>query len=187
MERRVLSRTAVPLQDRKRARTTTPSKDGTGRICVAIVSKNRGTADALESYLHAAGVVPSHADLFRDGHDIPACAHAAVIFPDDYGDADALGFLLLLRQTRPHLLALLITRTPQRFRAVAEADGRSLAPLVLPRPSACWTSSTPSAREPRSFRCRHECPRKDEPRPTEIPGPSVDCGRARRDRARNMK
>ena len=41
-------------------------------------------------------------------------------------------------RARPRFLALLVTREPRRYRAVIEADARSVTPLVLPKPSFGW-------------------------------------------------
>ena len=43
-----------------------------------------------------------------------------------------------LRRERPHLLTVLITRVPHRFRSVLYTDNRSRTPIVLPRPSFGW-------------------------------------------------
>jgi hypothetical protein len=112
---------------------------GAGRLYVAIVSKNPETIRGFESYLRAAGI-PSNCSRAIRGVEgiVPDFATAAVIFPDDFGDADVLGFLRRMREDRPLLLAILVTREPQRFQAATEPDGRSLPPLILPRLSFGW-------------------------------------------------
>ncbi len=106
---------------------------------VTIVSNNPETLDGLQAYLAEAGV-PSHCT--RAIGDLamvaPDCATAAVIFPDDFADNAVISLLRQLRKTRPRLLALLVTREPQRFRAVLDADDRSLPPIALPKPSFGW-------------------------------------------------
>ncbi len=136
MERSVRCATTVPLHNRRPSTSRPPEP---ARIYVTIVSKNPETIHGLESYLRGAGV-PSHcARALRDIDAVaPACATAAVIFPDDFESADVLAFMRHLRGARPRLLALLVTREPGRFQAVAGGDGRSLPPLVLPRPSFGW-------------------------------------------------
>ena len=68
----------------------------------------------------------------------PKRANAAVIFPDDFEDREMLKLVRLLRRTRPRLLSLIVTREPQRFRDVVQADGRSLPPIILAKPSFGW-------------------------------------------------
>ncbi|MGH7327287.1 MAG: hypothetical protein ACREJX_02945, partial [Polyangiaceae bacterium] len=66
------------------------------------------------------------------------CATAAVLFPDDFEVDAAVALVRELRRTRPKLLALIVTREPHRFRDVVRGDGRSLRPILLPRPSFGW-------------------------------------------------
>jgi chromate transporter len=44
-----------------------------------------------------------------------------------------------LRASRPRLLVVLVTGAPQRFAAVLEPDGRSVPPIVLPKPAFGWS------------------------------------------------
>jgi hypothetical protein len=108
-------------------------------IYVTIVSNNPETLDSLKSYLEQAGVA-SHCT--RSTHDLdlvaPPSATAAVIFPHDFAEASVLSLVRTLRHERPHLLTLLITRVPHRFRSVLYTDARSRTPIVLPRPSFGW-------------------------------------------------
>lgn len=129
----------VTLRNRKPAATTPEPTSSAGRLYVAIVSRNPDTSHGLDSYLRAAGV-PSHCTReLRDIESVaPECARAAVIFPDDYVAPDIIVFLRQLREVRPRLLALLVTSEPQRFRGVTAADGRSLPPITLPKPSFGW-------------------------------------------------
>jgi hypothetical protein len=104
-----------------------------------IVSANPETLDGLQSYLGGAGLAGL---CIRDIHGLrnlaPEGATAAVIFPDDFDDQDVMTLIRELRRTRPQLLSLLVTREPQRFRDVVRDDGRSLAPILLPKPSFGW-------------------------------------------------
>jgi hypothetical protein len=68
----------------------------------------------------------------------PPCATAAVIFPDDFADEDVVALMRRLRRTRPRLFSLIVTREPHRFVDVVKPDGRSLPPLMLPKPSFGW-------------------------------------------------
>ena len=108
-------------------------------IYVSILSANPETLDGLQSYLDGVGV-QSHCTRALSDIDMvaPQCATAAVIFPDDFQDDRVLALVRRLRHTRPHLLALLVTREPQRFHAVAEADDDSMPAIVLPKPSFGW-------------------------------------------------
>lgn len=62
----------------------------------------------------------------------------AVIFPDDFDDEEVQPILRELRLTQPRLLLLMVTRAPQRFRDLVQADRRSFPPILLPRPSFGW-------------------------------------------------
>lgn len=121
------------------ARVKRVPKSRLGPTYVTIVSKNPETTEGLESYLRRAGV-RSHCEcVLRDMHAIaPERATATVIFLDDFAEEDVLGFIRRLRDTRPRLLALLVTGEPQRFRPAVEPDGTSLPPIVLPKPSFGW-------------------------------------------------
>ena len=106
---------------------------------MTIVSANPETLDGLQSYLGGAGV-PSHCTraLLDLEMVAPQCATAAVIFPDDFDDGVVLALVRTLRRIRPRLLSLIVTREPRRFHDVVQADGRSLPPIVLPKPSFGW-------------------------------------------------
>jgi DNA-binding NtrC family response regulator len=106
---------------------------------VSIVSNNAETLDGLHEYLAKAGVSCHTMRAIRELSKTPeGTAGSAVIFPDDFADVDVIAFLKALRRERPKLLAVLVTREPQRYRAVLEPDGRSVSPLVMPRPSFGW-------------------------------------------------
>lgn len=108
-------------------------------IYVSILSANPETLDGLHTYFGDAGVSSHCTREVRDvGVVAPDCATAAVIFPDDFDDRDVLSLVRQLRRTRPRFLSVLVTREPQRFRDVVQADGRSLPPIMLPRPSFGW-------------------------------------------------
>jgi hypothetical protein len=108
-------------------------------LYVSIVAGNPQTLDGLQSYLEQAGVASHSTRALLDLDMVaPAFATATVIFPDDFPDEDAFALLEQLRSERPRLLALIVTRQPARFRDAAAADGRSLPPIILPRPSFGW-------------------------------------------------
>jgi hypothetical protein len=62
-----------------------------------------------------------------------------VLFPDDFGPSDVEARLLALRRARPKLLIVVVTRAPQNLGAALVPDGRSVLPLVLPKPAFGWT------------------------------------------------
>lgn len=104
---------------------------------MAIVSSNPETLDALQEYLGNAGFACHTA---RAVHDLtmtaPKSICSAIIFPDDFANLDVLECLRQFQKQRPKLLAVLVTREPNRYRAAGALDGKSLA--VLPRPSFGW-------------------------------------------------
>jgi hypothetical protein len=115
------------------------SKRPAHALYVSIVSANVETLDRLQAYFGAAGV---HARCTRAVHDLehaaPTHATATVIFPDELDLERVCTFVRELRRHRPRTLALIVTREPQRFHALSRDDGRSPAPVVLPRPSFGW-------------------------------------------------
>jgi len=118
---------------------STSRRPETAPIYVTVVSNNPETLDNLQRYFGQAGVA-SHST--RAVHELgmvaPPCATAAVIFPDDFAEEAVLSLVNTLRRERPQLLTLLITRAPHRFRSLLFPDGRSLTPIILPRPSFGW-------------------------------------------------
>ncbi len=107
--------------------------------CVAIVADNPDTADGLQAYLENAGLATHALRALHDASAVPRSTGALVLFPDEL-DADVVvERLTSLRATRPQLLVLVVTSSPQRLRPALEPDGRSLLPLVLPKPAFGWT------------------------------------------------
>jgi hypothetical protein len=136
MERYVLSHPAVRLGNPLSSRTP---PNTVGPPYVVIVSKNPATIRALEAYLRTAGVPTHSGRALRAVEAVTlARATAAVLFPDDLRQEGVTAFVRRLREVRPRLLVVLVTRQPQRFVSIVQADGRSLPPLVLPRPSFGW-------------------------------------------------
>ena len=124
----------LPHEMATRTRPTSPTA-----VYVSIVSNNPDTIDGLQLYFKGAGI-PSHCT--RTITDIemvaPSVVTATVLFPDDFATEKVLALIRDLRRSRPRVFALLITCEPQRYRAVVEANGLSLPPLVLPKPSFGW-------------------------------------------------
>lgn len=117
-----------------------PRSRATPTIYVTIVSKNPETLDTLQAYFTRVGV---SARCTRAAHDIAAVASeqttATLIFPDEYDDAIILRLVAELRERRPRLLTVIVTRAPHRLRSALRSDDvRSLAPIILPKPSFGW-------------------------------------------------
>src|SRR4051812_30317253 len=90
-------------------------------VYVSILSNNAETLDGLQAYLRGAGVPCRCTRTIENLETVaPSRATAVVIFPDDFGEAEVIALVQQLRRSRPRVLALLITREPQKFRSVAE-------------------------------------------------------------------
>lgn len=107
---------------------------------VTIVSKNPETLDGLQQYLGHAGIPSRTTRAVRDISLVaPAHATATVIFPDDFAEEAVLALVAELRRKRPHLLTLLITQAPIRFRSAFFADDARLTmPTIMPKPLFGW-------------------------------------------------
>lgn len=106
---------------------------------VSVVADNPQTVEVLHSYFTRVGVDSNGARELAAIASAPAAATAVVLFPDDFGASDVAAKVLALRRARPKLLIVLVTGAPQALGAAIEPDGRSLPPLVLPRPAFGWT------------------------------------------------
>jgi hypothetical protein len=118
-----------------------PSQPSKARAAmhVSIVSNNPETLAGLERYLKSAGVDSHSACAVGDlAAAAPEFTTAVVIFPDDFEAAAMIAFIAGVRRSRPRLLSLIITRDPNPFRPALAPDGRSMPPIVLPRPSFGW-------------------------------------------------
>ncbi len=116
-----------------------PSKSSGAASGVAIVSNNPTTLDGLQRYLAAAGVACHGSTALAEPATTGKLATMVVLFPDDYPPGGVVLFLRRLREKRPKLLILLVTREPGRFAEAARPDGRSRLPIVLPKPAFGWT------------------------------------------------
>ncbi|MGD0673860.1 MAG: hypothetical protein ABSC94_00485 [Polyangiaceae bacterium] len=106
---------------------------------MSIVSANPETLDGLQAYLGGVGVSSRCTRVVEDIDMVaPPRATAAVIFPDDFDDERVLPVVRQLRRMRPRLFSLIVTRNPRRFRDVSKPDGRSLPPIMLPKPFYGW-------------------------------------------------
>jgi hypothetical protein len=106
---------------------------------VKVVADNPETIDGLYAYFSGVGVASSGTRELDSAAMVPPAATALVLFPDGFQHADVQSTILALRRARPKLLIVLVTAAPQHLGAVLEPDGRSVPPLVLPRPAFGWT------------------------------------------------
>jgi hypothetical protein len=105
---------------------------------VAIVSRNTETLEGLENYLRGAGATTSSTRAIVRSPDLAASASALVFFPDDYPWDGAIAALARWRSANPRAPFVLVTRTPQRFEALAAEDDEVLT-VVVPKPAWSWT------------------------------------------------
>ena len=106
---------------------------------MTVVSKNAETLDRLQAYFDASGVAAHGMRTVRNASTIAAATTAVVLFPDDFAHGDVLTMITELRRARPRVLLVVVTREPKKLEPVLAPDGRSLPPLVLPRPSFGWS------------------------------------------------
>jgi hypothetical protein len=105
---------------------------------VTIVAQNGTTLDELQRYLSSSGIAAS-AIGDADPAQVDAQSSVVVFFPDDFEPSAARGFVTALRQSRPAVLFVLVTREPQHLSSVVGPYGRSAPPVLLPRPSFGWS------------------------------------------------
>jgi hypothetical protein len=115
-----------------------PNKRG---LSVTVVASNPGTLEALEVYLHGAGVFANGTRMVdRVLEMTPPSSAALIVFPDDFPEEAVSRALAALQRERPNVLAVIVTHEPQRFENVAGTRGSQvLAPLVIPKPAWAWT------------------------------------------------
>ncbi|MBP9111671.1 MAG: hypothetical protein KBF88_02635 [Polyangiaceae bacterium] len=110
------------------------------KLSVTILAGNPETNRELNSYFREAGIASQATGaIWCDARMVAKSSNAVVIFPDEFGVDDVVTSVMSLRHSRPKLLVLLITATPQRFREALAPDGRSLPPIVLSKPAFGWT------------------------------------------------
>ena len=106
---------------------------------VTVVADNPQTLDDLYSYFTQVGVTSNGTRELDSAALTPAGGTALVLFPDDFAQTDVEAAILALRRARPKLLIVLVTGAPQHLGTALAPDGRSLLPLVLPKPAFGWT------------------------------------------------
>lgn len=107
--------------------------------CVQVVADSPRTIDGLRHYLTEAGVTSHVTRELLGAAAVPAETTAVVLFPDEFEVEVVETTVLDWRSTRPELLVVVVTTTPQAYRAALAPDGRSYPPVVLPKPTFGWT------------------------------------------------
>lgn len=106
---------------------------------VAVVAENPETVDGLAAYLLRSGVRSKGSCTVDQLAELASSAAAVVLFPDEFGPDEMVRAIQSLRRSQPMLFILLVTRDPHRFAPAIRGDGKSVAPVVLPKPSFGWT------------------------------------------------
>jgi hypothetical protein len=115
-----------------------PPNDAPTPLRVTIIAESRDTIDGLFVYLKNAGVASQAMQTLGDVELVAAETTSVVLFPDEL-DADAvIAWVSRLRASRPSLLVVVISSTPQRIRAALEPADRSPLPIVFPKPAFGW-------------------------------------------------
>jgi hypothetical protein len=107
--------------------------------CVQVVADSPRTIDGLRHYLTEAGVTSHVTRELLGAGAVPPEITAVVLFPDEFETEVVQTTLLDWRSARPELLVVVVTTTPQAYRAALAPDGRSYPPVVLPKPAFGWT------------------------------------------------
>lgn len=108
-------------------------------LCVIVVADNPETIDGLHDYLSQAGVAVRSSRSLPTAHMLRPRADALVFFPDEFRVDDVIAKLTELRAAHPRLPILIVTGCGPHFTRALEPDGRSLPPIVLPKPAFGWT------------------------------------------------
>ncbi len=105
---------------------------------VIVYARHAETLDGLEAYFRDAGVRSTGSHALPPTPQLPSSAAAVVLFPDDFPAPEVLSSISALRTSRPAVLLVVVTGSPQRLGAALEPDGRSLQPVLLPKPAFGW-------------------------------------------------
>lgn len=106
---------------------------------VAIVAQSAETVDGLAAYLHDSGLTTSGFCALEGISALTPATTGLVLFPDDFACEVVSAVLGELRRARPKLFIVLVTKQPHRYGSAVDPDGRSIPPLVLPKPSFGWS------------------------------------------------
>jgi hypothetical protein len=126
MARELLPRSAVPKK-------ASPSER------VAVVASNPETVDGVATYLGNSGIVTRGSCAIDALSSLASTSAALVFFPDEYAAGRAVSVLRDVQRARPRLFIVVVTKHPQRFKSVLDTNGRSVTPLLLPKPSFGWS------------------------------------------------
>jgi hypothetical protein len=110
-------------------------------LSVTVVASNPSTLEALEVYLHGAGV-PANGTRMVDRvlEMTPPSSAAVILFPDDFQEEAVVSALGALQRERPNVLAVIVSHEPQRFAQVpGTRRSEHPVPLVIPKPAWAWT------------------------------------------------
>lgn len=107
-------------------------------VHVTVVALNPETVDGLATYLDRSGVPTRGSCAVDQLVELASSSAAVVLFPDEFDAGETTSAIERLREARPTLFLVLVTKEPQRFGQAVRADGRSVAPLMLPKPSFGW-------------------------------------------------
>ena len=102
-----------------------------------IVAATAETLDGLQGYLSLAGLDARGTRRLGELGRKPCSA--IVFFPDEFSPTAVLRELTRLRREHPTVLPLVVTAEPRRYGAIADAGGKALRPVVLPKPAWGWT------------------------------------------------
>lgn len=105
---------------------------------IAVVADNPETLEGLSRYLEGAGMKPHAMRSLKASALTALPLTAVVLFPDELPQKAVRAAITSLRSTRPRTLIVLVTSSPQSFRAVTEPGGSALLPLVVPKPAFGW-------------------------------------------------
>jgi hypothetical protein len=112
-----------------------------GGLSVTVVASNPSTLQALEVYLHGAGVAANGTRMVdRVLEMTPPSSAAVILFPDDFPEEAVTNALEALERERPDVLAVIVSQEPQRFgRLPGTQSAEHPVPLVIPKPAWAWT------------------------------------------------
>lgn len=111
----------------------------TSTTTVTVVSRNRETVDGLQAYLARAGVASRARRTLPMPSGSEPRGDAVIIFPDELEATDVPAYIAALHEARPGIVAVVVTREPQRFRAACTEGSEHAETVVLPRPAFAWT------------------------------------------------
>jgi len=105
-------------------------------VHVTIVAATAETLDGLQGYLSLAGLDARGTRHLGELGRKPCSA--IIFFPDEFSPSTVLRELTRLQREHPRILPLLVTSEPQRYSGVADAGGKALRPVVIPKPAWGW-------------------------------------------------